>query len=96
MIRQLATSALLASAIALAHQAIAAPAKVPCSSFQKLPDGKWKVLRAIKIQNGQVSVMLNPGTPISPGARVTGVDIYAALEASCASGASPPVPGAHS
>jgi hypothetical protein len=96
MIRQLAISALLASALALAHQAIAAPAaKVPCGSFQKLPDGKWKVLRAVKIQNGQVSVMLNPGSPISPGARVTGVDIYAALEASCQSAANPPGPGAH-
>jgi hypothetical protein len=95
MIRQLAILALLAAVLALAQQAVAAPAaKVPCSSFQKLPDGKWKVLRAVKIQNGQVSVVLNPGSPISPGARVTGVDIYAALEASCAAAASPSVPGA--
>jgi hypothetical protein len=96
MIRQLAISALLASSLALAPQAMAAPAaKVPCGSFQKLPDGKWKVVRTVKIQNGQVSVVLNPGSPISPGARVTGVDIYAALEASCSAGASPPPGGAH-
>jgi len=63
--------------------AIAQAGKAPCASFQKLPDGKWTVLKPVKIENGTVGVMLNPGTVISPGTRVTGVDIYAALQKSC-------------
>jgi len=90
MIGRLAISALAAFSLALSPLAVPAlAASAPCGSFQKQPDGKWKVMRTVKLQNGQVSVVLSPGTPISPGAHVTGVDIYAALQASCQS-TSPP------
>ena len=41
--------------------------KAPCGSFQKLPNGKWGVVRPVKIENGHTSVMINPGTTIGPG-----------------------------
>jgi len=61
--------------------------KAPCGSFQKLSDGKWNVLKPIKIQHGTNSVILQPGTLISPTTRVTGIDLYAALQKSCQAGA---------
>jgi len=57
--------------------------KAPCGSFQKLPNGKWNVVRPVKIENGRTSVIINPGTTIGPGTRVLGTDIYAALQQSC-------------
>lgn len=57
--------------------------KAPCSSFQKLPAGRWNVLKPVEIDNGKVTVTINPGTSISPSTRVAGVNLYAALEKSC-------------
>lgn len=77
-------SALMTASVALASiSAFAQTGNAPCRAFQKLPDGKWNVLKAVKIENGKASVTVNAGTIISPGTRVTGVDIYAALEKSC-------------
>ena len=44
-----------------------ATGKAPCGSFQKLPNGKWSVVRPVKIENGHTSVVINPGTTIGPG-----------------------------
>lgn len=55
----------------------------PCEAFQKLPDGRWTVIRPVNIVNGTASITLNRGAYLSPGTLVTGVDIYAALERSC-------------
>ena len=71
--------------------AIAAPATAaitttttaPCHSFQKLPDGKWKVLNGINIEHGHTKTMLRPGIVINIGMSVSGVDLYAALEKNC-------------
>jgi hypothetical protein len=63
--------------------AVAQTGKAPCASFQKLPDGKWKVLRAVKIEHASASVMLSAGMMIGPGTKALGVDIYAALQKSC-------------
>jgi hypothetical protein len=57
--------------------------KAPCGSFQKMPDGKWSVVKPIKIEHGNASATINTGTVIGPGTHVTGVDIYAALEKNC-------------
>jgi hypothetical protein len=57
--------------------------KAPCGSFKKLPDGKWSVIKPVKIEHGSSSAMLNAGTTIGPGTHVTGVDMYAALEKNC-------------
>jgi hypothetical protein len=85
MIKHLSIPAVFASAtvILTAMPVFAVTDKAPCSSFQKLPDGKWNVLRPVKIENGKVTVTINPGTSISPSTRVAGVNLYAALEKSC-------------
>jgi hypothetical protein len=57
--------------------------KAPCSSFQKLANGKWKAVSLVKIENGSTSAMISPGTTIERGTRVAGADVYAALEQSC-------------
>lgn len=57
--------------------------KAPCGSFEKLSDGKWKVVSPVKIETDKGSGMLSPGTTINPGMHVAGVDIYAALQRSC-------------
>ena len=57
--------------------------KAPCGSFQKLTDGKWNVLKPVKIEHGNASAILSPGTAIVPGTIVAGVDIYAALQKNC-------------
>jgi hypothetical protein len=57
--------------------------KAPCGSFKKLADGKWNVVKPIKIEHGKASAILNAGTAIVPGTLVAGVDIYAALEKNC-------------
>lgn len=57
--------------------------KAPCGSFQKLADGTWKVVGPVKIETDKGSGMLSPGTTISPGKQVAGVNIYAALQRSC-------------
>jgi ABC-type transport system substrate-binding protein len=83
MIKYLSIPAVLASTLLASIAVYAQSAKAPCASFQKLPDGKWSVLRPVKIENGNANATLYPGTTISPGTRVTGVDIYAALQQSC-------------
>jgi hypothetical protein len=55
----------------------------PCHSFQKLPDGKWKVLNGINIEHGHTKTMLHSGDVINIGMSVSGVDLYAALEKNC-------------
>jgi len=84
MIKHRSIPAVVAVSMTLVSMPVSAQtSKAPCSAFQKLPDGKWNVLRPVKIEIGKVSVTVNPGTTIGPGTRVTGVDIYAALEKSC-------------
>lgn len=68
----------------LASTAVSAQTgRAPCGSFQKLPGGKWRALKPVKVENGSVSAVIGTGTTIGPGARVTGLDVYAALEKSC-------------
>ena len=69
-----AVSALIVLAPLVGH---AETDKAPCGSFQKMPDGKWKVVSPVKIETDKGSGML------SPGKNVGGVDIYAALQRSC-------------
>ncbi len=57
--------------------------KAPCSSFQKLPDGNWKVLRPVKIENASSSVMLSAGMIIGAGTNALGVNLYNALQKNC-------------
>ncbi len=83
MIKYLLASALLASCLFASGAVDAQTGKAPCESFQRLPDGKWSVVKLIKIEHEKASAMLNPGTIISPGTQVAGVDIYAALQKSC-------------
>ncbi len=68
----------------LASTAISAETtKAPCGSFQKLPDGNWRALKPVKIENGKLSAVIGQGTTIGPNTRVTGVNIYAELQKSC-------------
>ncbi len=55
----------------------------PCGSFHKLPNGNWSVVNPVKIEHENSSAMLSKGTIIGPGTRVSGVDIFAALNKSC-------------
>ena len=73
----------LAVAALAPHVGFAEGDKAPCGSFQKQPDGKWKVVLPVKIETDQGSGMLSPGTIIAPGRQVAGVDIFAALQRSC-------------
>ena len=83
MLKFLWTTVLMA-AVGLISLCISARAdKAPCAAFQKLPNGNWNVVKAVKIENGKAIVMLKPGTSIAPGMLVTNVDIYAALQKSC-------------
>jgi hypothetical protein len=75
--------AALAAALLASTAASAQTGKAPCSSFEKLPDGKWRALRPVKIENGKVGAVIGAGTTIGPGTRVIGADIYAELEKSC-------------
>ena len=77
------TAAAAASVVLVGLPAIAENSKAPCGSFQKLPDGKWNVLKPVKIEHGKASTVVNPGNKIAPGTHVSGVDLYAALEKSC-------------
>lgn len=70
----------------MAAPASAAPqtaTKAPCKSFKQLPDGKWTVLNPINIQHGNANTTLSPGTVVSIGMQVSGIDLYAALQKSC-------------
>ena len=83
MLKLLWTTVLMAG-VGLICMCISARAdKPPCAAFQKLPNGNWNVVKAVKIENGKASVMLKPGTSITPGMLVTNVDIYAALQKGC-------------
>ena len=75
MSKHLSVPAAFASAIVIlaAMPVFAQTGKAPCSSFQKLPDGRWSVLKPVKIDNGKVTVTINPGTSVSPTTRVAGV-----------------------
>jgi hypothetical protein len=55
----------------------------PCESFQKLPEGPWRVIRGVNVNHHGASVALTPGTVVVPGTAVAGADIYAALEKAC-------------
>lgn len=80
MIKNLIVSAVLVSSIVASVQA---HGKAPCDSFQRLANGNWKVVKLIKIENGQTSVMLSSGTIVAPGTKAAGADIYAALQKTC-------------
>jgi hypothetical protein len=84
MIRHLSISTTLAFILAVSAS-YAQTEKAPCGTFQRLSNGKWNVVKQIKIEHGRASAVLNPGTIISPGTQVAGVDIYAALQRSCQS-----------
>lgn len=83
MIRHFSILTAVACAFLASTAVGAQTGRAPCGSFQKLPDGKWRALKPVKIENGSVSAMIGIGTIIGPGARVTGLDVYAALEKSC-------------
>lgn len=84
MIKHYVRSVVVACAVTLGiAPAIAQNGKAPCASFQRLPDGKWKVLRPVKLERASASVMLSAGVTIGPGTKAVGVDIYAALQKSC-------------
>lgn len=83
MIKNLSTAVLIAGVALISISVSARADKAPCAAFQKLPNGNWNVVKAVKIENGKASVMLKPGTSIGPGMLVTNVDIYAALQKSC-------------
>jgi hypothetical protein len=57
--------------------------KAPCGSFKQLPDGKWTVVKPINIQHDNINTMLSPGTVVTSGMQVSGVDLYATLQKSC-------------
>jgi hypothetical protein len=57
--------------------------EAPCGSFQKLSNGRWSVVKQIRIQHGNASTVLDPGSLLGPGTRVAGIDVYAELERNC-------------
>jgi hypothetical protein len=83
MIKALIVPAVLISSIVASSVVQAQSGRAPCDSFQRLADGKWKVIKLIKIENGQTSVMLSAGTIIAPGTKAAGADLYAALQKTC-------------
>jgi hypothetical protein len=94
MIKNLSVLAVFAYSVILASPSVLAETgKAPCGSFQKLPDGKWNVVKPIKIEHGEASVILKPGTAIGPGTGIAGVDIYAALQKSCQQAGNSPIGG---
>ena len=80
MIKYLSIPAVLGSCLLASSAVYGQTGKAPCGSFQKLPNGKWSVVRPVKIENAKTSAMINPGTIIGPGTHVLGTDIYAALQ----------------
>ena len=83
MIKKFSAQVAMAFALVVSTVVSAQPSKAPCGAFTKLPDGKWRVLKPVKIENENLSTMVGTGTLIGPGTRVTGVDLYAALEKNC-------------
>ena len=85
MMKYLLLCILFASTLALGPTPAIAQdsSKAPCSSFQKLPDGNWKVLRPVKIEHATSSVMLGAGMTIGPGTNAVGVNLYYALQKNC-------------
>ena len=77
MTKSLSISTLLAFILISSAAAYAETTAAPCGSFKKLSDGRWSVAKQIKIEHGNESALLNPGTIIAPGTRVAGADIYA-------------------
>ena len=85
MTGNLSISTVLTLMLLCSGAATAQTTAAPCGSFKKLSDGKWVVTKQIKIEYGNASAVLNPGTTISPGTRVAGADIYGELQRGCPS-----------
>ena len=83
MIKHFLVPAVLVGFVLAPNVAGAQTGKAPCGSFKKLPDGKWSVAKIIKIEHLKDSAVLNPGTIITPGMQVAGVNIYEALQRNC-------------
>jgi hypothetical protein len=83
MLKCFINAAVLTSSLIVCCTVYAQTNKAPCSSFQKLANGKWKAVSLVKIENGNTSAMISPGTTIERGTRVAGADVYAALQQSC-------------
>jgi hypothetical protein len=83
MTRNLSISTVLTLILLSSGAAAAVTITAPCGSFKKLSNGNWAVVKPIKIENGNNSAFLNPGTIVGPGSRVAGFDIYAALQSGC-------------
>jgi hypothetical protein len=83
MIKYSLILAALAFSLSASTAVYAQSGKAPCGSFHKLPDGKWNVLKPVKIEHGTAVGMLSTGAIITPGTQVAGVDLYAALQKNC-------------
>jgi len=83
MTKNLSILTVLAFFLISSAAAHAETTQAPCGSFKKLSDGKWSVVKPIKIEHGNESALLNPGTIIAPGTRVAGADVYDALQRGC-------------
>ncbi len=60
---------------------------INCANWAKLPDGKWKALNPTRFGLGYVQGIVPPPIPIVAGGFIyNNVDLYAQLEAQCASG----------
>ena len=52
MIKCLSIPAILASTLLVHTAAFAQTGNAPCGSFRKLSDGKWAVVKTVKIEHG--------------------------------------------
>ena len=60
---------------------------INCANWSKLPNGAWKALTPTKFGLGYVQGIVPPPIPIAAGLFIyNNVDLYAQLEAQCASG----------
>ena len=83
MNKHLLISAAFAYSLLASNTVYAQASRAPCGSFHKLPNGNWSVVKLVKIEHGNSSSMLSKGMIIAPGTRVSGVDMFAALNKSC-------------
>jgi hypothetical protein len=74
---------LLAMAVALLPVLPAMADTIPCSVFQKNPDGSWSAKQQITITGPNGQVTISPGVSYRPGVAFMGIDLAAQLEQQC-------------
>jgi hypothetical protein len=56
---------------------------IQCQSFERQPNGMWKIIQPVTIVSQGATISLGPGAAFGPGVIFAGINLYELLERQC-------------